>query len=162
MSADPLLIFLGLETSEAEAKLQRLKVIADEVVKKAKEARAQVMREVRIAMNAISIMLTNFTQAMSLIGFQADAFYTALIGMVLSTISMLMSVSAALAATGFGAAVAGYVMAIAVGLQVVAIAKLTIDKIHSSGLWAQIVQSAGEASYRFRHEGPRTSIGGSF
>lgn len=162
MSGGSPAVWVSIEQSEAEAKLQRLKDIALEAVQAAKQARKEVMQEVRLAMNAISGMLSNFSQVMSLLGMQSDAFFAALIGMTLSTISMLISISTALAATGVGIPASVYIMAIAAGLNAIAIAKLIADKVHTSGLWAEMQRAAQKGIYTHRHTGPIIPTGGGF
>ena len=152
-------IHIGVDDTEAIAKLDAVMAKADEATKKAKQARKAVMTEVRIAVNALSGMMANFSQAMSLIGAQVDAFYGALIGMTLSSVSMLLSISAALAETVVGIPWAAVVMTIAVGLNIAAIGKLLNDKLHNEGVWKDIAVSAYQATQRFQQ---RTPMGGSF
>jgi len=160
MSEPPVQQKVIVDTSDPEAKLNRVKALALEAVQKAKEARRKVMQQVSLALTSISSMMANFSMVMNLLGQQSDAFFSALIGMTLSTISMLISVSIALAATGVGAGAAAIIGAIAVALQTVVIAKLIVDKVHSSGLWQQITRASFAALAQ--HQRGQTQMGGAF
>lgn len=135
----------------------------DEVMRRGKQAmtewertRKQIMMGIRITMNTISMMMSSYREAMSLIGMNMDPFFSALIGMVVSTVSMLLAVSTALAATGIGAAAAAVTLSIAIGLSVVTVGKLVADKAITMGIMDRL-------ETRMRHfESQRTPIGGSF
>ena len=149
-----------LQTAEAEAKLLRLQGLATETVQKGKEARRKVMQDVSMAMTNISTMMSSFSMAMHLLGSQVDAFYGALIGMTLSTISMMISSAAGLAATGVGIPASIIVLGIAATLQSLTILKLVNDKLHSEGVFKNLLESARAATTRFAQTGPRAPMGG--
>ena len=159
--SDRVTVGIGIDTTELDAGLDGAMARVDAVVKAARLARQEVLRDVRIGLNAISGMLANYSQAMSLLGLQVDAFYGALIGMVLSTISMLISISAAIAATGVGIPVAAYIMAIAVGLNIAAIGKLLADKGNQIGLWADLHGAAVQIGIKLGKQS-NTPSGGLF
>lgn len=160
MSEPPVQQKIVTDTSDPEAKLNRVKALALETVEEAKRARREVMQQVSMAMANISSMMASYSVVMSLMGAQSDAFFSALIGMTLSTISMLISISVALAATTVGIPASVYIMGVAASLNALAIAKLVVDKIHSSGLWDQITAGAHRAEAQFQQGQAR--IGGGF
>jgi hypothetical protein len=130
----------------------------DAVVVKWKMTRKEIMTGLRITLNTISSMITSYREAMSLIGMNVDPFFSALIGMVVSTVSMLLALSTALAASGVGAAAAGVMLSIAIGLNIVTLGKLVADKILVTRQMNEIEQRmAGLAPV-----GQRGPIGGSF
>ena len=149
-----------LKTEGAEAKLLRLQGLATETVQKGKEARRKVMQEVSLAMTNISSMMSSFSMAMHLMGSQVDAFYGALIGMTLSTISMMISIAAGLASTGVGIPASVIIMGIAATLQIMTILKLVDDKLHSEGIWNRLVKDAQAATTKFAGARRRAPMGG--
>ena len=93
---------LILDMSDGYQKIAAFRAVLDEVTKAAAEARRKIMSEISQVTASISTMMTAYSQIMHLLGMQADAFYAALIGMTLSTVSMLISIASALATTVVG------------------------------------------------------------
>jgi len=94
-----------------------------------KTRRAQIISGIRQTLSMISSLMSSFRQAMSLIGEQIDPFYSALIGMVISTVSMLISIGAGLVGSGIGSAAGAVVLGIAVALNILTTAKLVADQL---------------------------------
>jgi len=162
MASDNVTLGIDIDTSAADASIDNLMTRCDEVTRKAIDAHKTVMQKVRQGMTMISSMMSSFHQAMSLFGLQVDSFYGALIGMTLSTISMILSIAAGLAVTGVGIPASVALMAVAVGLNILTIGKLISDKMHTEGIWNDIIHDAQRATYDFNRSGPRTPTGGSF
>ena len=78
------------DTSDVLAKVTLVNAAVDEMTRKAKIARALVVQQVREGLTLISSMMSSFRMAMSLFGQTIDPFFSALVGMVLSTTSMLI------------------------------------------------------------------------
>ena len=121
--SDRVTIAITADTSEAFAEITRLNAAADEAVKKARLARQDIMKDVRAGLSAVSQMMTSFSMAMHLLGQNIDAFYAALIGMTLSTISMLLSVAAGLASTVVGIPASVIVFGVAATIQLITMEK---------------------------------------
>lgn len=153
---------VSVDTSQAQVELSTLMKQVDAATIQAREARRKILREISMATAAVSSMLSSFSMAMSLIGGQVDAFYGALIGMTLSTISMIISIATGLAATGVGIPAAAILMSVALFLNVATLTKLINEKLHNEGIWHDILVSANIASRDFAKTGPRTPTGGSF
>jgi hypothetical protein len=147
---DRVMIMIGVDTSEAENKIDRLMVKADAAVEKAKLDRAVIIQHVREAVTLMSQTWSTYRQFMNLIGAQVDTFYSALIGMTLSTVSMMLSMSAALAATGIGGAAALLIGSIAIGLNVAMISKLLVEKAEAMGMFNPATWSPQTSVQPFR------------
>lgn len=116
------------------AEVEEAKKRKDALVRQWKIDRNTLMRQIREGFTMISSLVASFRQAMSLFGQQIDPFFSALIGMVLSTASMLISASTVLAMTGIGGAVAAVLFSVAVSFQILTIGKLLADKIETEGI----------------------------
>ena len=149
--SDDVTIGVRLDQTELDIGINEAMTKLDVLTKAARAARQKVLNEIRFASTALSSMLANYSQVMSLLGMQADAFYTALIGMTLSTVSMLVSIASALATTGVGIPASVVIMGVAVALNILTIGKLLADKVHTSGLWAQMQRVAQHGVYAFKH-----------
>lgn len=148
MVSDRVTIAIMTDTSEGFAEIERYKAVLDETVRKAREARTEIMKNVRAGLSAISQMMTSFSLAMHLLGGTIDAFYAALIGMTLSTISMMLSVAAGLAATVVGIPASVIVFGVAATIQMITMEKLIIDKMHTEGIVAELQRVATKGIYR--------------
>ena len=155
-------IAIDADTSAAFAKITALMVQADEATKAAVAARRKIMTEISTATAAISTMMSSFSMAMTLIGGQVDAFYGALIGMTLSTVSMMISIATGLAATGVGIPASVIIMGIALTLNVLTIAKLINDKMHTEGIWNELRRIAQKGIYIHSGKTGVNPIGGMF
>ena len=158
--SDRVTIAITADTSEAFAEITRLNAAADEAVKKARLARSEIMKDVRAGLSAISQMYTSFSMAMHLIGANVDAFYAALIGMTLSTISMLLSVAAGLAATVVGIPASVIVFGVAATIQMITMEKLIIEKMHTEGIIAGLEKAVQKGVYTYRSIGVQPYTGG--
>ena len=121
-------VSLQVETTQTEASITATKEKSDAAVKEWRLRRMEIVQGVREAMTLISTSYSTFTQFMQVIGAQIDPFYSALIGLALSTVSMMLSMSAALAATGVGIPAAVIIGGIAITLNAMLIAKLLYEK----------------------------------
>jgi len=121
-------IHIGVDKTEADADIEAVKARSDAVVKEWRIRRMEIIQGVREAVTLMSTMMSSFRQFMTLVGAQVDPFFSALIGMTLSTISMILSVSAGLAATGVFAAAALALGTIAISMNVLVMSKLINDR----------------------------------
>lgn len=144
---------VDVSTAAAEANIERMKAQADAAVQKWRLQRVEIIQGIRETMTLLSSMMTSASQVMTLIGQQIDPFFSALIGMTLSTISMMLSMSAALSATVIGVPAALLIGSIAIGLNLVLLMKLLKDKAETMTFFTDMRQSMA---------GQRTAIGGSF
>lgn len=125
---DKVMIFLGMDTSEADAKTDASIAKSDAATERARIQRLEIIQGVRESLTLISTSYATFTQFMRVVGGSIDPFYSALIGMSLSMVSMMISMASALAATGVGIPAAVVIGGIAIVLQSMLIAKLIGDK----------------------------------
>ena len=125
---DRVMIFLGINTDEVDASIEATQAKADATVAFWRRSRQEILSGIRNTMTMLSTMMSSFRVAMSIIGAQIDPFFSALIGMTLSTVSMMLSLSAALAVTGVGFSAAMLLASIAVGLNIALMGKLINDK----------------------------------
>jgi len=138
--SDRVTIYLGMDTTEAEANIESVKAQADAVVKQWKIDRAILVQQVREGFTLISQMWSTFRQGMSLFGQTIDPFFSAMVGMVLSTTSMLISSATAISATVLGAPVGAILFGVAVSFNILTMAKLIGDKAETMGLFDAINQ----------------------
>jgi hypothetical protein len=113
----------------------------DAVVEEWKIKRQVIINGIRQSLSAISSMMSSFTQAMNLVGAAIDPFFSSLIGMVTSTVSMMLGISAGLASTVVGSSVAVVIASIALYMQGILFAKLVIDKINTTRQMNEIMQA---------------------
>jgi len=119
-----------VDSVQAQLAIKDIMEQAAAATKEWKTRRAEIISGIRQTMTMISSLMSSFRQAMSLIGEQIDPFFSALIGMVLSTVSMLLSVATGLAATGpIGSAAAAVVLGIAISLNILTTGKLIADHL---------------------------------
>ena len=137
-------VIMGLEvdTSQAEASIAATKAKSDAAVKEWRIRRIEITQGIREALTLVSTAYSTFTQFMQVIGGSIDPFYSALIGMVISSVSMMLSMSTALAATGVGIPAAAVIAGIGLTMNSMLIAKLLLDKANSieafnAAKWAQ-------------------------
>ena len=128
MSEGPVTIPITADSTAAFASIAELQAAIDEQARDWKADRNTLLREIREGFALISSLMSSFRQAMSLIGAQIDPFYSALIGMVLSTASMLISAATTLALTGIGGVAAAIILGIAISFQILTTAKLVSDQ----------------------------------
>ena len=126
--SDRVEITVAVNTLEAENSIEATQTKADAAVKEWRIKRLEIIQGVREAMTLISTSYATFTQFMQVIGAQIDPFYSALISLALSTVSMMISISAALAATGVGIPASVVIGGIAIVLNAILIAKLLGEK----------------------------------
>ena len=160
--SDRVTIAIVADTTEALAEIERFRAAADEAVGRAKEARKEIMTQVRSGLSAISQMMTSFSLAMHLIGANVDAFYGALIGMTLSTISMLISVATGLAATVIGIPASAIVFGIAATIQMITMEKLIFDKMHTEGIIEGLEKAVTKGVYTYRQVSGVQPVTGGF
>jgi len=139
--SDRVTIYIGADTTEAEADIEAVKAKADAVTKQWKIDRAVLVQQVREGFTLISQMWGTFRQAMSLFGQQIDPFYSALVGMVMSTTSMLISSATTLSATILGAPVGAILFGLAVSFNILTLAKLVADKQATDGILDSLSQA---------------------
>jgi len=125
---DKVMIFLGVDTSEAEAKIDAVMKKADDATEKARIQRLEIIQGVRESLTLITTSYATFTQFMRVIGAQIDPFYSALISLALSTASMMLSISAGMAATVVGIPASIIIGSLAVIINTALIAKLLYEK----------------------------------
>jgi hypothetical protein len=113
----------------------------DAVAEEWKIKRQVIINGIRQSLSAISSMMSSFTQAMNLVGAAIDPFFSSLIGMVTSTVSMMLGISAGLASTVVGSSVAVVIASIALYMQGILFAKLVIDKINTTRQMNEIMQA---------------------
>ena len=128
VSEGPVTIPITADTTGAFASITELQAAIDQQARDWKIQRNTLMRQLREGFALISSLMSSFRQAMSLIGAQIDPFYSALIGMVLSTASMLISAATTLALTGIGGVAAAVILAIAISFQILTTAQLVSDQ----------------------------------
>ena len=139
--SDKVTIIVGVDTTQAEAGIDAVKARADAIVKQWKIDRAILVQQIREGFTLISQLWSTFRQAMSLFGQQIDPFYSALVGMVLSTTSMLISSATAISATILGAPVGAILFGVAISFNILTLAKLIADKQATDGILTSVSQS---------------------
>ena len=153
--SDRVTIDLIVDTTSAEASIDRVMGLADRAVKDWREKRNNIIRGIRQTMGYINSLISSYRTAMSLIGAQIDPFYDALLSIVSSTVSMLLAISAAFIASGVGSAWGSVIAGIAIGLNIVSYVKLVAAK-------AEIMTNLAGIRERISYIDQRTPIGGSF
>ena len=160
--ANDVTLSIVLDQTQLNTGLAEAMVKIDAAVKAAKEARRKIMQDISQATGAISTMMTSYSQIMNLLGMQADAFYAALIGMTLSTISMLISIASALAATVVGIPASVVIMGVAASVNLLVLGKLIGEKARTSGIFNNISTGLQYGTYGAGGTSPRGPTGGSF
>lgn len=141
--SDRVTIFLDVNTQDANASIEEVEARADAVTKAWRLKRVEIIQSVRETISLISSMISTYQQFMSVIGAQVDPFFSALIGMTLSTISMMLSISASLALTGVGAYAAFIIGGIGIGLNLILMAKLIAEKEATDQTFSKIGRQIG-------------------
>lgn len=121
-------ISIDVDTTAARAKIDSLMKMADAQVKSWKLKRDEVIRSIRTGMTLISSFVSSARMALSLVGQQIDPFFSSLIAMVMSTVSMMLSISSAVSVTILGAPIGAIMAGAAIGLNVLTTAKLIADQ----------------------------------
>lgn len=127
-----------MDTSDAFMKIKELQDAIDQQAREWAIQRNTLLRQIREGFTLISSLMSSFRQAMSLFGAQIDPYYSALIGMVLSTTSMLLSAATTLALTGIGGVAAAIILGLAISFNILTVAKLTADKRASDSSFGMI------------------------
>ena len=122
-------VSLIMDTVQAQLAIQDIVAQGEAATKDWARKRQMIISGIRQTMTMVSSLMSSFRMAMSLIGQQIDPFFSTLIGMVISTVSMLLSVGAGLVGTGIGAAAGAVVIGIAVGINILTTAKLIADQL---------------------------------
>ena len=143
--ANDITIGIAVETTEAEMSIEEVKAKADELTRDWKIRRNTLMREIREGFTLISSLWSSFRQAMTLFGQQIDPFYGALIGMVLSTVSMLLSAASTLSATVIGIPLGAILFGLAMSFNILSIGKLLAENENIRASFAQLA-AAGAAA----------------
>ena len=138
MVSDKVTIRLDVDATAALASIDDVKAQADEQARQWAIQRNTMLRQIREGFTLISQLMSTVQQAFSLFGAQIDPFYSALIGMVLSTASMLLSAASVLSATVLGAPVGAVLFGVAIAFQILTLGKIVADKITSEGVIAQM------------------------
>ena len=120
---------LIVDTVQAQLAIQDIVAQGEAATQDWARKRQMIISGIRQTMSMISSLMSSFRQGMSLIGQQIDPFFSALIGMVISTVSMLLSVGAGMVGTGIGSAAGAVVIGIAVALNILTTAKLVADQL---------------------------------
>ena len=162
MSEGTVTFAITADTTAAFASIAELQAAIDEQAREARIHRNKLMREIREGFMLISQMMSSFRQAMSLIGAQVDPFFSALIGMVLSTTSMLISAATTLALTGIGGIAAAILFGIAVSFNILTTAKLISDQEFIQEGFRSMIWDLRGATARLAAQGPRTAFGVGF
>ena len=147
MSEGPVIIPVVADTSGAHASMTELQAAIDQQAREWQIQRNTMLRQIREGFTLISQMMSTFSQAMSLIGAQVDPFFSAMIGMVLSTTSMLISSASVLSATVLGAPVGAILLGLAIAFNILTMAKLVDDKFNITESFKKMTQ---ELSWRPR------------
>ena len=153
--SDDVIIRVRVDSNEVDASIEATKAKADEVVREWKANRQEIIRGVREAMGYVNSLISNYREAMSIMGQQIDPFFDALLGMVSATVSLLLSIATVFIATGVGSTFGAVIGALAVGLSVLSYAKLMTSK-------AEIMAGLADLTAKISMGGQRTPIGGSF
>jgi len=146
VSEGPITIPITADSTAAFASITELQGAIDQQARDWKVQRNTLMRQIREGFTLISSLMSSFRQAMSLMGAQIDPFYSALIGMVLSTASMLISSATTLALTGIGGAAAAVILGLAISFQILTLAKLVADKEKTDGILTALSQAIASGS----------------
>ena len=118
-----------VDSVQAQLAIQDVMRMSKAATEDWKSRRQEIMSGIRTTMTHISSLMSSFRMAMSLIGQTIDPFFSTLIGMVISTVSMLLSVGAGLTGSGIGIAAGAVVIGIAVALNILTTAKLVADQL---------------------------------
>ena len=159
MSSPPITVGIVVDSVQAQLAIKDVMDQADIAVRDWQSKRAQITTGIRQATTLIASLMSSFRGALSLIGDTMDPFFSALIGMVLSTVSMLLSIGAGLVGTGIGSAAGAVVLGIAVGIQVLQTAKLAADQ---AGLTEEFRKMKGNLAISLQGRTPanrRTGFG---
>ena len=139
-------IALMTDATQSFAEIKAVKDAHDEMVREHKIARNTMLRQIREGFTLISQLMSAMGQAFTLFSQQIDPFFSALIGMVLSTASMLISSATTLALTGIGGVAAAIILGIAVSFQILTLGKLVADKEKTDGIISSMMQSISAAA----------------
>ncbi len=123
---------LVADSSDGFAKVKSLQDAINQQARDWQIQRNKLMREIREGFMLVSSLMMSFRQVMGIIGAQIDPFFSALVGLVLSTTSMLISSATVLAATGIGGVAAAIMFGIAISFNILSLAKLADDQFKIS------------------------------
>ena len=160
MVSDRVTIFLGLDADETFREIRDVKDAADQAVRDWKIQRNTMLRQIREGFTLVSQLMGAVRQAFAIFGAQIDPFFSALIGMVLSTASMLISSATTLALTGIGGAAAAVVFGLAISFQILTLGKLVADKEKTDGIITSLSQAVASASSGGAARQARGGLGG--
>ena len=121
-------IGVDVDTSAAHTNLAELQTAIDQQARDMRIHRNTLIRQIREGFTLISSLMSSFRQAMSFMGAQIDPFFSALIGLVLSTTSMLISAGTTLTGTGIGAVAGAIILGLAISFNILTLGQLLNDK----------------------------------
>ena len=159
MSEGSVTFAITADTTEAFASITELQAAIDQQARDMRIHRNTLIRQLREGFTLISSLMSSFRQAMSLIGAQMDPFFSALVGLVLSTTSMLLSASTTLAMTGIGGVAAAIILGLAISFNILTLAQLADDKFEISRAFTSMRQ---QMLAHARGAIPRQVFGGAF
>ena len=159
MSEGTVTFAITADTTDAFASIAELQVAIDQQARDMRIHRNTLIRQLREGFTLISSLMSSFRQAMSLIGAQIDPFFSALVGLVLSTTSMLLSAGTTLALTGIGGVAGAIILGLAISFNILTLAKLADDKFDISRAFTTMRQ---EMLAHARGAIPRQVFGGAF
>ena len=153
-------IGISADATEAFQEIQAVKAAMDEQTRDWKIQRNTILRQIREGFTLISQLMSAMGQAFTLFSQQIDPFFSALIGMVLSTASMLISSATTLALTGIGGVAAAIILGIAVSFQILTLGKLVADKEKTDGIISSLLEGIASGSTGGATQQPRGGLGG--
>jgi len=159
--SDNIVIDLTVDDSQVQFTIDQVAERSKEVVSQWAIARQDILHSMQGTMSVINRTIMYARQVLQIVGATIDPFFSALLSMVTSTISMMLSVATALAATGVGIPAAAYMAAIAIGLNIVTIAKLVRDEIETKRYMRENILRLANSQENLA-QSQRSAIGGSF
>jgi len=149
VSENDVTLTLNLNSSLVKADIENLRKQAEAVTKEWAQERRAIIMSVQQTISYINRAVSMYRQVLQLMDANIDPFFSALLGMVTSTVSMMLSVATALTSSIVGAPLGAYVGAIAIGLNIATTAKLMRDKMESERYTRQAITRVNDLRARF-------------
>lgn len=128
MSFNAVTISIGVDTTEGNVAVDALQAKIDRQQGEWKQARIQIMNEIREVSRGINMLFQSIRLAVAITGQSIDPVFSALMSIISGTVSLMLATAAALATSVILAGVGVALGAAALGLQLGQTAKLIIER----------------------------------
>lgn len=116
--SENIVMSIELDTSSAQASMDSMSLIIDEVTRKAAEARRKVMHEVRMASGYIRGMIGLFKSVIHAFGVVLTPAQEAILNLIITAATSMVAIAAAFTSTGIGVMAGAIFAAAALGLSI--------------------------------------------